>query len=171
MQDEMVDIVDENNTVLHHCLKREAHDKGLLHRTILAEVIDSKGNWLLVKQSSSRQDAGQYVSPVGGHIRTGESEKEALKREAFEELGLTVFTYKFIGKGIFNRHILNRYENHLFILYEIYSDQEPKLNHESASFRRFTTDELKKEMIENPLIFGDAWWFAVKKFYPKFYPE
>lgn len=162
----MIDIVDKNDNVLYSTTKENAHKKGLLHLTIIAEVIDSKGRWMLVKQSSDRQDAGQYVSPVGGHIKAGESEIEALKREAFEEVGLKIFTYKFIGKGIFNRRVLGRFENHYFILYEIFSDEKPTLNHESESYKSFTKEELKKRLKTNSAEFGKAFQFVVKNFYP-----
>jgi hypothetical protein len=32
------------------------------------------------KQAGDRQDAEKYVSPIGGHIKAGESEIEVLKR-------------------------------------------------------------------------------------------
>ncbi len=89
--DEIVDVVNENNKVLYQITKTEAHQKGLLHRTVIAEIKDTKGRWTLVKQASDRQDAGQYVSPVGGHARAGETEEETLKRGAFEEAGLKNF--------------------------------------------------------------------------------
>ena len=86
---ELVDVVDEQGTVLKIVPKQEAHRQGLLHKTVISEVIDSSGRWLLVKQSGERQDAGQFVSPVGGHVQAGETEVQALKREAEEEVGLT----------------------------------------------------------------------------------
>lgn len=162
---ERVDIVDENNHVISQATKIEAHKRGLLHRTIIAEVIDNKGKWILVRQAADRQDAGQYVSPVGGHIRMGESEIEALKRETLEEMGIAKFTCKYIGKKIFNRNILGRQENHYFILYEIYSDQPPKLNHESVNYRKFYKKELKTELKTNPQLFGDAFHFVINNFY------
>src|SRR5687767_9284467 len=99
--DELVDIVDSECTVLSCATKSEAHQKGLLHRTVIAEVRDSKGNWILVQQSADRQDAGQYVSPVGGHVRAGESDEDALKRETLEEIGLTDFDFVPVGKLIY----------------------------------------------------------------------
>lgn len=77
---EQVDIIDENLKVLYSCDKSEAHEKGLLHATVIAEVHNSKGEWMLVKQASDKQDAGQYVSPVGGHVAAGESFEDALRR-------------------------------------------------------------------------------------------
>ncbi len=163
---EMVDVVGEDATILYKTSKTKAHELGLLHKTVIAEVIDRKGRWVLVKQASDRQDAGQYVSPVGGHVRSGESEVDALYREAKEELGLKNFQYKFIGKAVFNRRILGRQENHYFILYEIYSDERPKLNQESVGYRSFTKYQIKRQLKNNPKKFGDAFYFIVKTFYP-----
>ena len=163
---EMVDVVDSKNKFLFSIEKQEAHKKGLLHRTVLVQLINSKGEWILVKQSSDRQDAGQYVSPVGGHIRSGESEIEALRRETLEELGLRSFKHKFIGRGIFDRRILGRHENHYFILYEIYSDEKLKLGPEAESYKSFTKKEIKKLLKDNPKLFGNAFHFAVKTFHP-----
>jgi 8-oxo-dGTP pyrophosphatase MutT (NUDIX family) len=173
--DEMVDIVDEDNQVIYQILKSEAHKKGLLHRTILAEMINSKGKWLLVKQAGDRQDKGQFVSPVGGHIRSGETEIEALKRETFEEVGITGFSYKYIGRHIWNRFVKKtglsdgRQENHYFILYEIYWDGEIKLNAESVDYKWFNKADLIKLTLEKSVILGDAWYFAAPTFYPQLY--
>ena len=165
---EMVDIVDENDNVSHQATRGEAHQKGLLHRTTISEVRDSEGRWIMVKQSADRQDAGQYVSPVGGHVEAGETEDEALKREAKEECGLSNFDYKLVGKAIFNRSVLGRQENHYFILYEIYSDAgKLQLNHESESYKLFTTQELKDSLKRNPEMFGNAFHFVVTAFYPE----
>jgi 8-oxo-dGTP diphosphatase len=163
---EMVDIVNEDNEILYKTSKQKAHSLGLLHRTVIGEVKNEKGEWLLVKQASDRQDAGQYVSPIGGHVRTGETEEEALQREAFEEVGLKKFKTKFIGKKIFNRKILGRQENHYFILYEVTSSEKPVLNHESVAIKTFTKKTLKEQMKKNPIKFGDAFYFIVKTFYP-----
>jgi isopentenyl-diphosphate Delta-isomerase len=163
---EEVDIVDENDRVIGKTTKEDAHSKGLLHRTVISEVKDSKGRWLLIKQAADKQDAGQYVSPMGGHVTAGESEDEGLKREAFEELGLKDFEFSLVGKLIFNRFTRGRQENHFFILYEIRSDETPVLNHESVSYRYFTEEELRKELKENPESFGNAFLALLQKFYP-----
>lgn len=166
---EIVDVVDKNNRVVYQIAKQIAHERGLLHRTVIAEVIDSQGRWTLVKQAADRQDAGLYVSPVGGHVRAGETEIEALGREAAEEMGLTNITYKYIGRAIFNRKILGRLENHYFILFEIYSEAQPKLNHESVGFKQFTVEELERSLLTDPRDFGEAFHFVVKTFYPRLF--
>jgi isopentenyl-diphosphate Delta-isomerase len=169
MADELIDIISGENVVTAQIMKSEAHAQGLLHRTILAEIINSQGEWLLVKQAGGRQDAGQYVSPIGGHIKAGETEVRALKREAREEVGYADFPFKRMGDAVWNRNILGRQENHFFILYEIHSDHDPVLNEESVGFRWFSTDALRSEMQSHPDRFGAAWWFAAKMFYAELF--
>lgn len=48
---ENVDVVNEECEVLFSVPKSEAHEKGLLHRTIIAEIKDKDGRWLLVRQA------------------------------------------------------------------------------------------------------------------------
>jgi isopentenyl-diphosphate delta-isomerase len=164
--EEIVDVVNGSDEVLSQITKKEAHEKGLLHRTAIGEIIDSQGRWILVKQSSDRQDAGQYVSPVGGHVKAGESEDDALKREAMEECGIEGFDYKFLGKMIFNRDVHGRQENHYFILYEIYSDGNITTNEESVGYEAFTKEELKEALKKTPEMFGAAFHFVVQSFCP-----
>jgi len=164
-QDELVDIVDENGNFLEVVSKREAHERGLLHKVVITEVIDSKGQWIMVKQAKGRQDTG-YVSPIGGHVKAGETEISALKRESEEEFGLKDFKYEFVGRAIFNRFVIGRQENHFFIVYKIYSDQTPVINYEVESYKYFTEEEIKKELKENPETFGGAFHFVVKTFFP-----
>lgn len=165
-QDELVDIVDTNGNLIEVVSKREAHEKGLLHKCVISAVIDSKGRYLLTKPSDGRQDAGQYVFPSGGHVSAGESEDNAMKREVYEELGLQDFKHKFIGRAIFNRVIIGRKENHFFNIYKIFSNQEPRLDYEHESYKYFTEEELRKEIKENPKMFGDSFYFSLRKFFP-----
>lgn len=162
---EKVDVVDENLNVLYTVDKQEAHNKGLLHSTVIAEVINSKGEWLLVKQTDHKQDPGQFVSPVGGHVGTSENFENALKREVLEEIGLKNFRFKLVGKKIYKRKWKVGVENHYFIVFEIYSDEEPALNDESIGFKRFKVEDLKKLLKENPDMFGYAFHFVARHFY------
>lgn len=166
MEEEQVDIVDKFGTILYSTSKQDAHTKGLLHKTVIAELIASSGKMVLVRPRSHKQDAGQYVSPVGGHVRTGESDEVALRRETIEEVGLKPLKFKRIGAAIFNRFVLNRQENHLFIVYEIYTDELPVLGDEGADFKAFSRDEITSGFHKNPRMFGEAFHFVVSRFYP-----
>lgn len=166
--EELLDIVDEKGKVLYQATKQEAHLKGLLHQTVIGGVKNSQGRIMLVKQSSTRQDAGQFVSPVGGHVRHNETADQAIEREAEEELGLKNISYKLIGKKVFNREVLGKKENHYFIVYEILTNEMLRLNHEAESFEVFTEDELKEKLKTNPKMFGAAYHFVIQNFYPSF---
>ncbi len=168
MKQEYVDIVDKKGNELFKTTKTQAHKKGLLHKCVIAEVIDSKGKWALVVPRSHKQDAGQLVSPVGGHVTSGESEIEALKREAFEEVGLKDFEFKFIARDIFNRSVLGRKENHMFVVFEIYSNKDLILGDETSEYKKFTKKEIKEKMKLDPKIFGDAFHFVYKNIYKQF---
>ncbi len=167
MADELIDIVDEQNAIVGQMLKSEAHKSGSLHRCVVAQLINSKGEWLLVQQSPDRQDGGQFVSPVGGHVQAGEVDDDALKRESLEELGIPAQKFKKMGNVIFNREVIGRKENHFFVLYEMYSDEQPKLNHESVGIQSFSIAQLKKELKENPKKFGDSFFHVAEHFYPE----
>ena len=53
-------------------------------------VIEKKGRFLLGKRSLWKASAPGYWCPVSGKIGPGETEVEAICREALEEVGLTV---------------------------------------------------------------------------------
>lgn len=164
---ERVDIIDEQERILYQTTKEDAHEKGLLHKCVIAEVIDSAGNWLFVEQSSTRQEPGKLVSPMGGHVQSGEPLEEALRRELKEELGITNYTFKFKGKCIYDVFVKNRQENHYFMVYEVFSDQQPQLSHEASRWVKYSKESLRQKLNESPELFGNAFFPIVKNLYPE----
>lgn len=169
MQDEQLDIINEQNEVIGVIGKSIAHKDGTLHRIVIGELINSKGEYCFVKQAGDRQDPGTFVSPIGGHIQSGESADDALVRECEEEVGFTPTEHNFVGSTIYNREVIGRKENHLFLVYQIKCNQEIKLNHESVSFKWFSVGEIKQNLRSNPQIFGAAWHHVFKNIFPKIY--
>lgn len=167
MADELIDIVDEKDVVTGTVLKSVAHLEGILHRVVIVEVINSKGEWLMVRQAPDRQDPGKFVNPVGGHVQSGEPVTSAVRREVKEELGIDVSEFEFIGKKIYSRQVREKKENHLFVLYQVHSDEEPTLNEESVDYRWFSREQLKKELQDNPTVFGASFIFVVNSFFPE----
>lgn len=169
MTDELVDIVDESGSILEQALKTFAHEQGLLHKTVIGCL--RKGDmWQLVRQASDRQDAGQLVNPVGGHVQAGESDIDALLRECEEEIGTRNVMFSEIGRARFHRQVIGRDENHLFVVYEITTDDPISLNHEAESIHIFDEESLKMQLVEQPDAFGNAYYFVLEKFYPHFLP-
>ena len=167
--DEVVDIVDEDGRVLRQVSKHEAHKHGWLHKTVIGFV--RRGDrWALVRQASDRQDAGQLVAPVGGHVKAGESDIEALLREAEEEIGTRNITHDHIGTQRFHRQVIGRDENHLFIVYEIWTDDDINLGDEAVALEWFSADSLQQALRKTPHKFGDAYYFVLEHFYPTHLP-
>lgn len=170
MADELLDLVDENDEVIGTEWKYEMHKKGLLHRTVIGEVIGKGRVWTVVEQSSDKQDTGQFVSAVGGHVRSSENVEDALRREAKEEFGLSEnFDFKLVGKKIYSREVKGNKENHFFIVYEIFTDKEPILDGESVGYKRFTEKELSDAIEKTPEKFGPPFLFIIREFYPNLF--
>lgn len=170
MDQEIVDIIDESGKVLRQELKTEAHKHGWLHKTVIG-YLKYGGDWALVRQAADRQDAGQLVAPVGGHVTAGESDLDALLRESEEEIGTPNITYKHIGNAQFHRQVIGRDENHLFIVYEISTDDPINLGTEAVAIEQFASDELKQAVAEHPENFGAAYYFVLEYFYPEYLPQ
>ena len=103
--------------------------------------------------------------------RAGETDTDALLRESEEEIGTRNITYKEVGRARFHRQVIGRDENHLFIVYEIATQDTLTLNHEAESIHAFTVDNLKRILREEPDTFGDAYYFVLEKFYPEYLPQ
>jgi 8-oxo-dGTP pyrophosphatase MutT (NUDIX family) len=167
--DEYVDIILEDGTVTYQSLKTAAHTNGWLHTTVIAYVRHGK-TWKLVRQTPDRQDAGQLVAPVGGHVKAGEPELEALRRETQEEIGIQAFSHNFIGRARYHRQVLGRDENHLFAIYEISPQEEITLGSEADAIEAFTTKQLQHALVTTPERFGEPLYFVFETFYPHMLP-
>ena len=167
MDVEIVEIVDETGNAIRQALKTDAHQHGWLHKTVIGYLRYGE-DWALVRQASDRQDAGQLVAPVGGHVTAGETNEAALIRESDEEIGTANINYKYIGTAQFHRQVIGRDENHLFVVYEIASEDELTLGSEAVAIERFTTDELKQALVSSPEQFGAAFYFVFEHFYPEY---
>lgn len=161
---ELVDVLDESGNLVHTVLKDQTHQDGSLHAVVIGVVIHPNGNRMVIRQTSDRQDAGQYVNPVGGHVRAGEALEDAMRREAHEELGWKTITLNKIGAAVFNRTVIGRKENHLFHVYRIWSDEPVALNEESVEYTGFSPSEYKNMMQKTPHFFGDAHHFVETAF-------
>lgn len=167
--DEQIDIINEKNVIIGASGKTRAHREGLLHRIVIGEIINSKGQYCFVQQAANRQDPGQFVSPIGGHVQKGERIEDALCRECLEEVGFTPVDLKYVGSTIFEREIIGRHENHYFLVYVIHHDGPITLNHESVAHRWFSIAEIKSLLQSKPATFGAAWHHVFKNCFPNIY--
>jgi len=168
--DELVDIIDDDGNILRQELKTEAHKHGWRHKTVIGYLKEGD-DWWLVRRATGKQDAGQLVAPVGGHVAAGESDEDALLRESEEEIGTRNIRFKHKGSKAYRRNVLGRDENHLFVVYEIETDDPVLLSEEeSVAIERFTPTELKRLLKEVPENFGAPYFFVLETFFPEQLP-
>lgn len=88
---EIIDIVDEKNNVIGKTSRKEAHEKGHIHRALSVLVLNSKGEILLQKRSSNKSvHPLSWDLSTSEHVLAGESYEEAGRRSVKEELGVEV---------------------------------------------------------------------------------
>lgn len=89
MKEEAFDVVDENDEVVGQASRKECHEKGVIHRSVMFFVFDEEGRVLVTKRTGSKDFFPGYWSIVlGGHVNSGEIYEDAVLREVKEELGI-----------------------------------------------------------------------------------
>jgi isopentenyldiphosphate isomerase len=95
--EEWVPLVDEYGNVTGKALRSTVHNGSmLLHPVVHMHILNDNKELLLQKRPLSKLiQPGKWDTAVGGHISSGESPAEALKKEAYEEMGLNNFSAVF----------------------------------------------------------------------------
>ncbi len=93
MHTEELDICDEQgNPVGHRIARDEAHEKGILHRTVHVWVVRKACDQtqLLVQKRSMKKESypGKLDTSAAGHILAGDEPLPSAIRELYEELGI-----------------------------------------------------------------------------------
>lgn len=85
---EIVDVVDLDDRVVDQASKEKCHRKGLFHRGVSILVFRSEDRQELLIQERSSEVAikPEHMGLTGGHVKAGESYREAAERELEEEL-------------------------------------------------------------------------------------
>ncbi len=89
--EEIIDYVDEKDNVLGCALKHEVKQKKLNYRSVHIYIFNKNHELLICKRPGSKESyPNQWTSAAGGHVKAGESYKDAAARELQEELGINV---------------------------------------------------------------------------------
>lgn len=88
--DEIVTIVDRNNTPLGAVTRRIMRQQRLIHRASYILVFNTAGELFIQKRSMNKDIyPGYWDLAAGGVVLDGESYEESARRELHEELGIT----------------------------------------------------------------------------------
>jgi len=126
---ELLDIVDETGKITGKATRAEFHSNPkLIHAVVHCWIYNGKGEILWQQRSLKKKHGpGMWDVSAGGHVPSGMTPTDAMKKEISEELGLTdiepVFADKYLKKFA--------QQNELVYLYYAYCDKpvaEFKLN-------------------------------------------
>lgn len=138
---EMFPIIDTQGNVVGQATRKYCHSGSMaLHPVVHLHVMDQEGRLYLQKRSMKKDIApGRWDTSVGGHVDLGESLKEAVVREAREELGLHVeasecrFLFQYVWQSSRERELVTAFC--------IESSIEPQPDHDEVDEGRFFTLE------------------------------
>ncbi len=173
IKEELFDVLNENGTFTGKIATRdECHKKGLWHRAVYAFIIDQNQNILLQKRSPKKKLwPNLWDAPIGGHVDSGEFGRQALIREAIEELGIDISDNDIkylIGSTSINvkGDIINKHYNECYLITKNIDISKVKLQEDEVSeVKYFTKEEILKRISNNyeGLTFKiDAWNFLQK---------
>jgi len=144
--DEIFPVVDEDGNNIGEALRSVCHDgiSKLLHPVVHLHLFDKEGRLFLQKRSMKKDvQPGKWDSSVGGHVAPGERVDEALRREAFEELGITIGEVVFVARYIWESPVERELVNSFITI----SGQVPEINPDEIEEGRYwTADEISDSL-------------------------
>ncbi len=144
-QEELLEIVTKEGEVIKTLPRSEIHgNPSLIHRVVHVLVFNKRGELFLQKRSMNKDVApGKWDTSVGGHVNSGETLNEAVKREMKEELGITTCELKFLYSYIHS----NPYETELVYTYSCIYDGEIHFHQDEIDkVRLWNIDEIKENI-------------------------
>lgn len=165
MADELIDILDENNSFTGEIkLKSEAHKKGLWHASTQIWIYTPDGRILIQKRSINKDTYPDlWDISVAGHLSAGDTAITASLREIEEEIGLVIPANKlYYLKTVKN----SKQPNQLII--------DNEFNHLFLCCCNIKTEQLKlqtEEVTDVKLLLTDEFKYQLKNNYPDFVPH
>ncbi len=148
--EEWFDIVDKEGKAAGRAPRSVCHSgPGLLHPVVHVHIIDSKDRIFLQKRSMTKQiQPGKWDTAVGGHLLSGETVEDGLKREAAEELGITEFTVQSLARYAWETPV----ESELVFMYVSRYDKIITINKEEIDEGKFWKMKKIKESLGKEIL-------------------
>lgn len=126
--DEFLDLVDENDNVIGKKKRSEVYEENLSNfRVVNVFIVNSKGEIWIPRRSADKRIFPMCLDmSVGGHVESGESYENALKRETEEELNIDTdkVSVRLLGHLTPQKDGVSAYMK----VYEIKMDEVPDYN-------------------------------------------
>lgn len=173
--EEYFDVLNEKGEYTGKTETRDkCHKEGLWHKAVVVFIINSKGQVLLQKRSSSKKMwPNMWDITAGGHVLSGEFGFQAILRESKEELGIELnkSDITFIGASISTNmkgNIINKHFNEYYVANKEIDEKKLKLQEEEVSeVRWIDKDEIiaKIEDNYNGITDKEGCWEYLIKYY------
>lgn len=117
--DELLDVVNDTDTVTGQAMRLLVHQQGLWHRGVHVFLFNKRGDMLIQKRSADRTNSPSLLDcSVSEHVKAGESYLEAAVRGLKEEMGVEGIKLSRRGKiqmnyGMNDNEISEIYEGRL----------------------------------------------------------
>ena len=149
--EEKLPVVDEMGNVVGTASRKDCHSGlKILHPVVHLHVFDKSGRLFLQLRSPKKLiQPNKWDTSVGGHVDFGETVEQALRREAFEEIGLIVKSEKHLFSYIFESSIEKELVN---VFSAIAEENEIKIEPQEISEGRFFSFEEIENMIGKNLL-------------------
>jgi len=161
MNPNLVILVNEQDEIIGEMEKIEAHEKGVLHRAISVLIFNSEGEWLLQQRAGIKYHSPLLWSNTAcTHPMKGEETKASAHRRLSEEMGMEselekMFSFQY--RAELDRGMTEHELDHVFMGK---TNDIPTINSDEVeSYRYISTEDLQKEMDENPASFTE--WFKI----------
>ena len=143
--DELLPHVDREGNVLGSVKRGEAHSgKKILHPVVHLHLFNTKGElYLQLRPLWKTVQPGKWDTACGGHIAYGESVEDALRREVYEELGISDFEAEKVTSYIFESQIDAEY---VYVFKALYDGDVCPSREELSGGRFFSREEIAEKM-------------------------
>jgi isopentenyldiphosphate isomerase/intracellular septation protein A len=136
-REEWFDLVSADGKLLGKAPRSAVHgNPDLLHPVIHVHIINSVGEVFLQKRTADKDvQPNRWDTSIGGHVQSGESIEHALSREAEEELGISMASFR----PLFRYVMRNDFESELIYGYLLEDNGPFYPNPREISEARFWT--------------------------------
>lgn len=166
MADELLDVVNDEDTVIGQEMRSTVHQLGLQHRGAHVFLFTKDGKMLVQKRSADRAASPSMLDcSVSEHVKAGESYLDAAMRGMKEELGVTGIE---IHPLVTFRMNYGFNDNEISTLYEGVLDPDKVIFDpvEIEDVGYYSINELKEMMKEGNLKFC-GWFVEILNWYLK----